>query len=268
VTDSTTSERTSVGSVSSGGRVLALLSVVALSLMPLGQVAIPIGVVGAVLAALVVVVGLRSRSWLAVRVAVVALLLAVVGVAGLPFGLWFAVGALWWASRRLQQLRPESGWFPPGRSSPAAWVMLVATVIGAAAALSLWLLSEPALGESTVQLVELARRTSPGVVALFVVVFVLVNPVVEEVAYRVVVFDAARAAMSAPAAVVVQAVAFGTLHVVGFPAGTVGVALSLVYGLALGVIRVLTGGLRLAVIAHIATNATIVALVLALLVPG
>jgi uncharacterized protein len=267
MTDSTTNERMVVGSVPPGGRALPLLSVVALALLPLGQIAIVIGLVGAVLAIVVVVAGLRSRSWPAVRVAVMALLMAVVGLTSLPFGLWPAVGALWLASRRWPHLRPDHGWLPPGRSSPAAWVMLVATVVGAAAALWLWLLSEPALGESTVQLVELARQTSPAVVAVFVAVFVLVNPVVEEIAYRLVAFDAARAAMSAPAAVVVQAVAFGTLHVVGFPAGAVGVALSFVYGLALGVIRLVTGGLRLAVIAHIAANATIAALVVALLVP-
>jgi uncharacterized protein len=265
--DSVTSERTSVGSGPPGGRALPLLSVVALALLPLGQVTIVIGLLGAVLAAVVGIAGVRVRCWVAVRVAVMALLMAVIGLAGVPFSLWLAVGALWLASRRWRSLRPDGGWFPPGHPSRAARVMLVATVVGTTAALSLWVLSEPALGESTRQLAELARRTPSAVVAVFVVVFVLVNPLIEEIAYRLLVFDAARSAMSVPAALVVQAVAFGTLHVVGFPAGAIGVALSFVYGLALGVIRVMTGGLRLAMIAHIAANATIAALVLALLVP-
>jgi membrane protease YdiL (CAAX protease family) len=52
---------------------------------------------------------------------------------------------------------------------------------------------------------------------------------------------------------------------VGFPAGAEGVALSFLYGLALGVIRLMTGGLWVAVIAHVATNATIAALVIVFL---
>jgi uncharacterized protein len=267
VTDSTTNARTPTGTVPPGGRALPLLSVVALALIPLGQVAITVGLVGAMLAVVVVVAGGRARSWLAVRVAVMALLMALIGLTGLPFGLWLAVGALWAASRRVGSLRPDTGWFPPGGSSPAARVVLILTVVGSAVALWVWLRSEPALGESTVQLVELARRSPPAVVAVVIMVFVLVNPLAEEIAYRLVAFDAARAAMSAPAAVVVQAVAFGTLHVVGFPAGVVGMALSFVYGMALGALRLLTGGLRLALIAHIATNSTIAALVLVLLVP-
>jgi uncharacterized protein len=265
--ETTVPGRRVVANLPPSGRALPLLSLVALALLPLGQVAIAIGLVGAVLAAAVLLAGLRRRSWSAVRVAVMALLMAIVGLGGLPFGLWPAVGGLWLASRRWSQLGPDSGWFPPGRSSPAAWIMLVVTVVGAATALWLWILSEPVLGDSTVQLVDLARRTPAVGSVAFVVVFVLVTLVVEEVAYRLVAFEAARAPVPAAAAVVVQAVAFGTLHVVGFPAGAVGVALSFVYGLALGVIRLLTGGLRLAVIAHVAANATIAALVVSLLVP-
>jgi uncharacterized protein len=265
--DVTTPEPAMVGSVPPGGRALPLLSLVALALLPLGQRAIAIGVFGAVLAGVVLLAGLRHRSWLAVRVALMTLLVAAVGLIGLPFGLWPAVGALWLASRRWPRLGPDGGWFPPGRSSPAAWIMFVVTVVGAAVALWLWLLSEPELGDSTLQLVDLARRTPAAGLVAFIVVFVLVNPVVEEVAYRLVAFEAARAAVPAAAAVVLQAVAFGTLHVVGFPAGAIGVALAFVYGLALGVIRSLTGGLRLAVIAHIAANATIAALVVSLLLP-
>lgn len=44
--------------------------------------------------------------------------------------------------------------------------------------------------------------------------------------------------------------------------------LSFVYGLMLGIIRVVTGGLRVAVLAHVATNATIAALVAIFLLPA
>jgi len=249
------------------GRALPLLALASLALLPLGQVAIAYGLVGAMLAILVAVVGARRSSWPAVAVATMGLLLAVFALPGVPFGLWPAVGVLWLSSRRWPQLRPAPGWFPPGRSSVGPWVLATVTVIGAAAALTVWLLSEPELGAATVQLVELSRAAPSAVIVAFIVVFAVVNPLVEEVAYRNVAYEAARAGAPAAAAVVLQALAFGTLHVVGFPAGTTGVGLSFLYGLMLGIIRVMTGGLRIAMIAHIATNATLAALVVLFLLP-
>jgi uncharacterized protein len=246
---------------------LPLLALTALALLPLGQVAIPFGLVGVLLAIFVTVVGARRGSWPAVAVATMGLLLATFGLTGVPFALWPAVGVLWLSSRRWPQLRPAPGWFPAGRSAASSRVLAVITVIGAAAALTAWILSEPELGDSTLQLVDLARDTPTAVIVAFVVVFVAVNPLVEEVAYRNVAYEAARLGAPAAAAVVLQAVAFGTLHVVGFPAGIAGVGLSFLYGLMLGIVRMMTGGLRVAVIAHVATNATIVALVLLFLLP-
>ena len=251
----------------SAGRALPLLALTALALVPLGQVAIPFGLGGAALAVLIAVIGAQRGRWPAVAVAAMGLLLAVLGLTGVPFALWPAVGVLWLAGRRWPQLRPAPGWFPAGRPGAGAWVLAAVTVIGAAVALTAWLLSEPELGDSTLQLVDLARDAPTALIVAFVVVFLAVNPLVEEVAYRNVAYEAARAGAPVAAAVVLQAVAFGTLHVAGFPAGATGVGLSFVYGLMLGIIRMMTGGLRVAVIAHVATNATIVALVVLLLLP-
>lgn len=252
---------------SSGGRALPLLALTALVLLPLGQVVVVAGPTGAAIAIVVVLAGSRNGSWPAVRVATMGLLLAVFGLVGLPFALWPVVGVLWLASRGWPQLRPEPGWFPQGHASVASRVLAAATVLGAAAALTAWILSEPELGATTVHVVEVARRTPTAWILVFATAFVVINPIVEEVAYRNVVHEAACAGAPVAAAVVLQAIAFGTLHVVGFPAGSVGVALSFVYGLMLGIIRVLTGGLRVATIAHMATNATIAALVGLLVLP-
>ena len=100
---------------------------------------------------------------------------------------------------------------------------------------------------------------------LAVAVFVVVNATAEEVAYRVVAFDAARRSVGPWLAVVVQAATFGTLHVAGFPAGLAGIGLTFLYGLALGAIRLLTGGLRLAIGVHMLADATVAALVLTVL---
>lgn len=222
---------------------MPLLALPALVLLPLGQVVIVLGLVGSVLAVVVAIVGSRRGSWPAGAGRRMGLLLAVFGLVGLPFALWPVVGVLWLSSRRWPKLRPTPGWLPSGGSSVGSWALAAVTVLGAGAALTAWILSEPELGDSTAQLVDLARRAPTGAIVACVAVFVAVNPIVEEVAYRNVAYEAARAGAPVAAAVVLQALAFGALHVVGFPAGPAGVGLSFVHSLMLGIIREVTGGL-------------------------
>jgi uncharacterized protein len=56
-----------------------------------------------------------------------------------------------------------------------------------------------------------------------------------------------------------QAVAFGALHVAGFPAGAIGVVIAAGYGLVLGTLRMITGGLRYPIVAHVCADLTIAA---------
>jgi membrane protease YdiL (CAAX protease family) len=58
-------------------------------------------------------------------------------------------------------------------------------------------------------------------------------------------------------ALALQAVAFGTFHIEGFPRGWTGVALASVYGLLMGVIRRRAGGMLAACIAHVFTDIVI-----------
>lgn len=257
------SARTLTGPV--GGRAPAIGGLVALAVVPLGSIWLPAGAAACVLAAAVTAVAWSRRDGPVVLVGAMAVLLALLGVIGVPFGLWFAVLGPVVASRRVRWIGPPGGWVPPGRASPRILGFAALTVVGAAAALAGWVATGPQLGAATEELIELARVTPPIVVGLSVVVFVVVNATAEEVAYRVVAFDVARRLAGPWLAVVVQAAAFGTLHVAGFPAGLAGMALTFLYGLALGAIRLLTGGLRLAIGVHMLADATIAALVLAVL---
>ena len=147
------------------------------------------------------------------------------------------------------------------------WWLTGITVILAGTGLTIWalLVSDPA--QATTELVE-AGRTLPGwAIALFVVIFVPVNAVTEEIAYRGIAFESATAILPTGPAVVAQAIAFGTLHVAGFPAGFAGVVLTFGYGLIMGVMRHVSGGLRYPVIAHMAADAIIALLVIVLLLP-
>ncbi len=239
----------------------------ALAIVPLGHEWLAVGILGTLIAALVLLAGIRQADRPAVRVATLTLLMVAAAVLGLPFGVWLAVGAMWLASRRFGQLAPGSGWLPAGRSTPAAWWLTGLTVTIAAVGLTWWAFTTEEFGPTTLELVEALRELPGAVLAAALVIFVVLNALTEEIAYRGLVFEAASAGFAPPIAVTAQAVAFGTLHIAGFPGGAVGVGLTFFYGLALGAVRHLTGGMRLPVIAHMAADATVAGLVVAVLLP-
>jgi membrane protease YdiL (CAAX protease family) len=99
---------------------------------------------------------------------------------------------------------------------------------------------------------------------LGVVLFSAVNGALEEVAYRGVLLDALDAALGAGVApVVIQALAFGALHIGGFPRGAAGVVLAAIFGLMMGTVRRQTRGLLAPWLAHILADVTIGAILIA-----
>jgi membrane protease YdiL (CAAX protease family) len=98
------------------------------------------------------------------------------------------------------------------------------------------------------------------------IVFSMLNAAIEEAAYRGIVLSALDAVLGHGAApIVLQAAAFGALHMYGgFPRGVVGVALAFVYGAALGALRRKAGGLLVLWIAHVLTDVVIFSIVIAL----
>jgi membrane protease YdiL (CAAX protease family) len=95
------------------------------------------------------------------------------------------------------------------------------------------------------------------------VAFAMVNALVEEIAYRGVLMEGLhRGTGSLAFAVVGQAVAFGTLHIHGFPRGVVGVGLAIIYGLMMGVLRIRSRGMLAPWLAHVLTDGIIFAIVL------
>ncbi len=241
------------------------LALFGLALVPLGQAQLGFGVLGTILATIAVVIGIQRGDGPTVRVASMTLLLAAIGLLGVPFGIWIVVAVLWLASRWVPVLEPNAGWLPRGQSTSLTWLLAGMTAAAAGIGLVLWTRWTDEFGQSTLETVATARRLPFGTLVFAVVLFVIVNAVTEEVAYRGIAFEAA-AIFPPIAAVTAQAVAFGTLHVAGFPAGTVGVGLAFGYGLMLGILRHLTGGLRLPVVAHMAADATIALVVMATLV--
>jgi membrane protease YdiL (CAAX protease family) len=94
-------------------------------------------------------------------------------------------------------------------------------------------------------------------VAVVGVLFSVFNALLEEMIFRGILLDALTAAIGASWAVVVQALAFGVGHAHGYPPGPLGIALAAVYGLMLGLVRQVSGGLAAPWMAHVFADATI-----------
>jgi hypothetical protein len=247
-------------------RVAILLSIAALLLVPLGQVVLELGVIGTLLALALGLWARRSGDRHIVRISTLTVLLAVVGLSGLPFAIWIVVGLMWLLSRRFEILAPERGWLEPGRASSGSVLLTVVIIALAGVGLTVWATTTNEFGASTLETVATMRELNPPTIGLLVAVFVVMNAITEEVAYRNIVFEAVGSVFRPSATIVLQAAAFGSLHVAGFPAGAVGVLLATGYGLLLGVLRHRSGGLRFPVIAHMGADVAIAVLAL-LLVP-
>ena len=95
-----------------------------------------------------------------------------------------------------------------------------------------------------------------------VLLFSLLNAAVEEVVYRGVVMDALDQSIGAGTlSLVGQAAAFGVFHIIGFPRGWIGVGLAFVFGIMMGLIRRLSGGLLAPWAAHVCTDVVVVSMV-------
>ncbi len=211
--------------------------------------------------------GRQARWPLAHAGLLAALVLAAAGTGLLgpwPVPLVVAFAAYFALVRAVPGLRGSLRW-PVWQSRPpdrATVRLFAATVAVSVVALLLYAwLAGPDVAEMAGDLGDLPAWS----LAPIGVAFAVVNPAVEEALYRGALYPALAAETnSKPAAVVGQGVAFGALHVAGFPGGLVGVLLAGAWGTVLGVLRARTGGLRLAYWAHVAANVVIYAAVLAL----
>lgn len=217
---------------------------------------------------LVVLMALALRSGSASGAAVdavvmTALLYAAVAVGVL--GLWplpglAAVLAAWWAARRSPRAPLWRSWLRRGSATPELPWLLVLTVVVTAAALLTWVrLFDGRLPQGYVE----AAAGKP--LWLLIVVgagFSLTNAAVEEAIFRGVLQTAMESVSGPVVAIVVQALAFGVLHVVGVPTGVVGAVMAGSWGLLLGFMRWRTRGLLAPYVAHVAADATIFCMLL------
>jgi membrane protease YdiL (CAAX protease family) len=145
-----------------------------------------------------------------------------------------------------------------GRVAAAeAWMVVGLVVLSASVLLVFSRLAPPHLGTGARFLVAL----TPESLVVVGVAFAAVNAFVEEVLFRGAVLHHLGHVLGSWPAVLVQALAFGMLHLNGYPYGLAGVVLASVYGLLLGALRLRSGGLLAPWIAHVCADAVIFVLI-------
>jgi len=214
--------------------------------------------------------GLWLRSPSAIRVTLVTAVIAAIYHVWITFdlspapavvGVCVVLLGAWPVFRRVPALRPDGTWLTAGRFSADVVWLLVALIVGAAVALTVWVqLNDPAPPPFLAALAD-----NPWLLVAGVLGFSLVNSVWEEALYRGILQTELTAAIGTAPAVVVQAVTFGLAHVTGFPSGWVGAVMSGGWGLLLGVLRARSGGMVAPYVAHVCADATIAVLAVALL---
>lgn len=209
-------------------------------------------------------------------VALVLIVLWTLAVLFVPFGVvppvWLGaaiLGVVLWRSARA---RAWLGHPWHGTLDRTAVVVMTATVVIAAIALTVWAASQPRLemdGAAIVSLgeqspldeaIDRARSIPLWIFPLAALVFALVNAMAEELVYRGVVMRALLP-LGSRRAILLQAAAFGVIHLDGFPSGWWGVAMTVLYGAVLGWLRLRTRGLAAPFSVHVTADLVIAFLV-------
>lgn len=234
-----------------------------------GAVLLVAGSLGSALAAGLVLAVLallarRARSAAAMDAVVVTLLLHAAVAVGV-FGLWplpgaVAVAVAWVVAKRSSRAALWRSWLRAGRVTAELPWLMVGTVLVTAAALVVW--QRLSGGRLPQAYVDVAAGQPLWLLVLAGAGFSLLNAAVEEAIFRGVLQGALHRVSGPVLAVVVQALAFGVLHVVGIPTGVVGAVMAGAWGVLLGVMRWRTGGIVAPYVAHVAADATIFCMLL------
>ena len=185
------------------------------------------------------------------------------------FQVVLTLGLLCYAAlvRGVPWLRGTATWARWGSfDATVRFLSIVASLLAAVALVSWYLLLHPNIAgivKAFVPALPLGLLIAGGLI------FSMVNAAVEEGAYRGVILHALDTSLGPGfAALLLQALAFGAIHIRGFPRGWLGVGLACIYGLLMGVIRRRAGGMFAPWIAHVFTDVVIAGIVIFLARPN
>ena len=185
------------------------------------------------------------------------------------FPVILALGLLGYAGvvRGVPWLRGTATWARWGSfDATVCFLSVAAWLLAAAALLSWYLLLHPNIADIVKAFVPALPL---GLLIAGGLIFSMVNAAVEEGAYRGVILHALDRSLGPGfAALLLQALAFGAIHIRGFPRGWLGAGLACIYGLLMGVIRRRAGGMFAPWIAHVFTDVVIAGIVVFLARPN
>jgi len=223
------------------------------------SVLLPVLVALPAAAALLLVGLLAARRWAppSVEAAVVVALLmlshridALAALWPLPLIVALALGyVLSW----VRGVTPTFAWVRAGRLSPGIAIGILGVVAASSFALVVWY----RLVRPDASTLPPLPALGPAALAAALAAWAMANAAAEEALYRGALQTALGHFMPPAGAILLQGVAFGLLHVRGFPSGPSGVVLASVYGTMLGALRARAGGLAAPWIAHVAADLTI-----------
>lgn len=156
-------------------------------------------------------------------------------------------------------LRPGLAWLRRGRISSLGIALGGAVIVVSAVSLIIWYrLFNPDISEFTAFL----PRASGVALLSAGLAFSLVNALVEEYIYRGILWEGLLdITQSWKTTLIIHALIFGVAHWWGVPNGVVGVVMAVVYGLMMGGVRYISGGLLLPIVVHLFADLVIFALV-------
>ena len=146
-------------------------------------------------------------------------------------------------------------WLARGQLNRQIGLLIAASIVLAAIGLVGWFaLTQPNYAELTGPLPHL-----PGpVLFLGMVGFCIANAALEELVYRGVLLEALDEALGVSVvSILLQAIAFGTMHAHGVPGGLSGMALTTIYGSMMGALRRRAKGMLAPWLAHAAADIVI-----------
>ncbi|HCF29214.1 MAG TPA: hypothetical protein DEV81_18885 [Cyanobacteria bacterium UBA11049] len=216
--------------------------------------------IAAAIAGSLFALALLLRDPLAVHVTFLTFAIAICVVI-LPWPFFFVIPLAIYAAvvAATPSLRQTMFWWRLGKFDKPVWGLVILTVVASSAALLLWFfLLRPDLSN----VLALIPSWSPVLLILSGLGFSLGNAAIEEFIYRGVMMQGLDAAVGANyLSVILQAILFGFIHIVGVPGGWIGVSLATIYGLMLGLIRRVADGMLAPFVAHVFADLVIFSIV-------
>lgn len=164
-------------------------------------------------------------------------------------------------------LRRSLLWLRSGHFSSDILLLVLATIVVSGSALVGWYyLIKPDINSHLEQMPKLSVWMLP----LVAIGFAMLNAAMEEVAFRGVIMQALDSAIGVGmASIIIQAVSFGLFHyTAGFPNGGWGLAMVIVYGFMLGMLRRRSQGLLACWLAHVVADVVIFGILAIIVVAG